>query len=103
MSNALKFAKTDNWYQARSLTFENFASNNKIIQLSENFSEQPDSGLPDIHAAIGAENLRLGLTGYLSAEWRQRFGKSCVVELDLGEARDYLAALRTMQEVRHAC
>jgi hypothetical protein len=66
-------------------------------------ADRAEDGLPDIHAAIGAENLRLGLTGYLSAEWRQRFGKSCVVELDLGEARDYLAALRTMQEVRHAC
>lgn len=46
LTSALQFANTDTWYCSRKLSFENFASNNKIIQLHER--QQRSQELPQL-------------------------------------------------------
>lgn len=46
LTNALKYAQGDSWYSSKTLNFENFASNGKILQLHERFIGQFDSGIP---------------------------------------------------------
>jgi hypothetical protein len=49
--NALNYAKGDEWYSTKTLSFENFASNGKILQLHERYIQRLEEGLP------GGENL----------------------------------------------
>jgi hypothetical protein len=46
LTNALKYASSDEWYSAKTLNFENFASNGKILQLHERFMGRVDAGIP---------------------------------------------------------
>ena len=51
LANALRYAKADEWYRGKDLSFDNFASNGKILQLHERWVERESIGAP-----LGASN-----------------------------------------------
>lgn len=102
LQGALRAASLDAWYPGKCLSFENFASNGKIIQLYERQAEEAgDIGSQLTQDAIGAELTRLGVSGLLPQDWSQRTGCTTVSELSGKDAGDYLNWLR-QQEASHA-
>jgi hypothetical protein len=44
LANALRYANADDWYRGKDLSFDNFASNGKILQLHERWVERTITG-----------------------------------------------------------
>jgi hypothetical protein len=102
LKGALRAANLEAWYQSKDLTFENFASNGKIIQLYEKQVEASgDMGQQIAQDSIGIELTRLGMSGLLPESWGSKFGCSLVSDLSAEQAGQYLSWLR-QQEVSHA-
>jgi hypothetical protein len=102
LQGALRAANLNEWYQSKDLTFDNFASNGKIIQLYEKQVEATgDLGQQIAQDSIGVELDRLHMNGILPEQWGAEFGCSLVSELSASQAGRYLNWLR-QQEVSHA-
>lgn len=74
LGNALDYAKDDPWYSTKTLSFENFASNDKILQLHERQTGRLTQGVPIVTESVQKHlNTRLTVSQAL-AQFRQEVG-----------------------------